>query len=137
MSQPARRVAVLISGEGSNLQALLDAARAGQAASPEAQAQFAAYLMLYFGKLDAKRGWTKQLHLGAMRNNNTRLMKQLGPDTGFDSIDGGTGTDTILGATGTNDIIGLSFVTSVEVINGNSGTDTILGDGNGWIDPLH
>ena len=43
-------------------------------------------MMLFFGHLDAKRGWTKQLHLGALRNNNTRLLKQLGPDTGFDSI---------------------------------------------------
>ena len=43
-------------------------------------------MMLFFGQLDAKRGWTKQLHLGALRNNNTRLLKQLGPDTGFDSI---------------------------------------------------
>ncbi|HPU57126.1 MAG TPA: glucuronate isomerase, partial [Verrucomicrobiota bacterium] len=29
---------------------------------------------------------TKQLHLGAMRNNNTRMLRKLGPDTGFDSI---------------------------------------------------
>jgi glucuronate isomerase len=43
-------------------------------------------MMLFFGHLDAKRGWTKQLHLGALRNNNTRLLRQLGPDTGFDSI---------------------------------------------------
>ena len=43
-------------------------------------------MMLFFGHLDAKRGWTKQLHLGALRGNNTRLLKQLGPDTGFDSI---------------------------------------------------
>ncbi len=42
--------------------------------------------MLFFGQLDAQRGWTKQLHLGALRSNNTRLLKQLGPDTGFDSI---------------------------------------------------
>ena len=31
-------------------------------------------------------GPAAQLHLGALRNNNTRLLKQLGPDTGFDSI---------------------------------------------------
>ncbi len=43
-------------------------------------------MMLFFGRLDAERGWTKQLHLGALRSNNTRLLKQLGPDTGFDSI---------------------------------------------------
>ena len=42
--------------------------------------------MVYFGHLDAEKGWTKQLHLGAQRNNNTRLLKALGPDTGFDSI---------------------------------------------------
>lgn len=43
-------------------------------------------MMLFFGRLDADKGWTKQLHLGALRNNNTRLREQLGPDTGFDSI---------------------------------------------------
>ena len=42
--------------------------------------------MLFFGRLDARRGWVKQLHLGAQRNNNSRLLKALGPDTGFDSI---------------------------------------------------
>ncbi len=43
--------------------------------------------MLYeFGIMDHSRGWTQQYHLGALRNNNTRLFKQLGPDTGFDSI---------------------------------------------------
>ncbi|MBL7859598.1 MAG: glucuronate isomerase [Cyclobacteriaceae bacterium] len=38
------------------------------------------------GKLYHKKGWIQQFHLGAMRNNNTRLLHQLGPDTGFDSI---------------------------------------------------
>lgn len=61
-------------------------ARRGQAASPEDHSKFATFMMLFFGRLDAQRGWVKQLHLGAMRNNNTRLLKQLGPDTGFDSI---------------------------------------------------
>ena len=42
--------------------------------------------MLFFGQLDAKRGWVQQLHLGALRNNNTRLLKRLGADKGFDSI---------------------------------------------------
>jgi glucuronate isomerase len=39
-----------------------------------------------FGRWDARRGWTKQLHLGAQRDVNTRLLARLGPDTGFDSI---------------------------------------------------
>jgi len=61
-------------------------ARRGQAASPAEHAQFIANLMLFFGHLDSQRGWVKQLHLGSLRNNNTRLLQQLGPDTGFDSI---------------------------------------------------
>ncbi len=36
--------------------------------------------------LDHERGWVQQFHLGAQRNNNTRLRRALGPDTGFDSI---------------------------------------------------
>ena len=66
--------------------AIFDKVRKGAAVSPAEQGQFASWLMLFFGRLDAKRGWTKQLHLGALRGNNTRLLKQLGPDTGFDSI---------------------------------------------------
>jgi glucuronate isomerase len=43
--------------------------------------------MLYeFGRMDHSRGWTQQFHIGALRNNNTRLYNQLGPDVGFDSI---------------------------------------------------
>jgi glucuronate isomerase len=43
--------------------------------------------MLYeFGIMDHSRGWTQQFHIGAQRNNNTRLFTKLGPDTGFDSI---------------------------------------------------
>ncbi|MEX2044093.1 MAG: glucuronate isomerase, partial [Opitutus sp.] len=65
---------------------IFDAARKGRPASPEEAARYGSYLMLEFGKWDAARGWTKQLHLGALRNNNTRLLTSLGPDTGFDSI---------------------------------------------------
>lgn len=65
---------------------IFDAARKGIAASEEQRERFAGFLMLFFGRLDAQRGWTKQLHLGAQRNNNTRLLSKLGPDTGFDSI---------------------------------------------------
>jgi len=60
--------------------------RRGETVSPAEHSQFASFMMLYFGKLDAARGWTKQLHIGALRSNNTRLLKQLGPDTGFDSV---------------------------------------------------
>jgi glucuronate isomerase len=58
----------------------------GRAISPAEQLQFGGFMMLFFGRLDAAKGWVKQLHLGALRNTNTRLLKELGPDTGLDSI---------------------------------------------------
>jgi glucuronate isomerase len=73
---------------GSELEAatIFVRARGGQAATPAEQSRFASYLMLVFGRLDAEKGWTKQLHLGARRNNNTRRFLELGTDVGFDSI---------------------------------------------------
>ncbi len=65
---------------------IFDAARAGRAAPSSDLAKFSSFMMLQFGRWDAKAGWTKQLHLGALRSTNTRLLRQLGPDTGFDSI---------------------------------------------------
>jgi glucuronate isomerase len=67
-------------------EAVFKAARSGRAASPDDAARYGSYLMLEFGRWDAARGWTKQLHLGAQRSANTRLLRKLGPDTGFDSI---------------------------------------------------
>ncbi|MEM7576331.1 MAG: glucuronate isomerase [Planctomycetota bacterium] len=50
------------------------------------RAKFVSYVMLFLAKLDTEAGWTKQLHLGASRNNNGWAKQHLGPDTGFDSI---------------------------------------------------
>ncbi len=42
--------------------------------------------LVFLGEEYAKRGWVWQLHIGALRNNNTRMFEKLGPDTGFDSV---------------------------------------------------
>ena len=42
--------------------------------------------IVFLGEEYAKRGWTMQLHLGALRNNNTKMFDKMGPDVGFDSI---------------------------------------------------
>jgi glucuronate isomerase len=65
---------------------IFEKARCGTAASAEEREQFASYLMMFFGRLDAERGWTSQLHLGALRNVRTHRLRELGPDTGFDCI---------------------------------------------------
>ena len=66
--------------------AIFDRVRAGHAAEPEEHRAFASQMMRFFGRLDAARGWTKQLHLGARRDANTASLRALGRDTGFDSI---------------------------------------------------
>ncbi len=66
--------------------AIFERARRGEAASPEEHGRFAAYMMLFFGRMDAEKGWTKQLHLGAYRSANSRRLRETGPDTGFDSM---------------------------------------------------
>jgi glucuronate isomerase len=66
--------------------AIFTKVRSGVAASPDEHEEFASFMMLFFGHLDAARNWTKQLHLGALRNVNTRRESGLGPDSGFDSI---------------------------------------------------
>jgi glucuronate isomerase len=65
---------------------IFDKARSGKAATPEEKEEFTFYLMLFLGQLDAAKGWTKQLHLGAARNVNSRMHAALGPDAGFDII---------------------------------------------------
>lgn len=49
--------------------------------------QYRTALLQFFGAQYAKRGWVMELHFGAMRNNNTKMFKNLGADTGFDSVD--------------------------------------------------
>lgn len=44
--------------------------------------------MLYeFGLMNHEKNWVQQFHLGALRNSNTRMMRKLGADAGYDSID--------------------------------------------------
>jgi glucuronate isomerase len=38
------------------------------------------------GRMNAKSNWTMQIHFGALRNNNSKMYKSLGPDSGYDSI---------------------------------------------------
>ncbi|HEY1676947.1 MAG TPA: glucuronate isomerase [Candidatus Sulfotelmatobacter sp.] len=57
-----------------------------KAVTPDEHEQFASFMMLFFARLDAEKGWTKQLHLGALRNVNSAARRQIGPDTGYDTI---------------------------------------------------
>jgi glucuronate isomerase len=61
-------------------------ARTGHSVSADEKLQFASYLMLFFGQLNAEKRWTKQLHLGALRNVNSEARRRLGADSGFDTV---------------------------------------------------
>ncbi|WP_421876798.1 glucuronate isomerase [Marinoscillum sp.] len=58
----------------------------GTALSTAEVQQFKMVLLVELSKMYHAKGWTQQYHLGAIRNNNSRMMRILGPDTGFDSI---------------------------------------------------
>ncbi len=60
--------------------------RAGKPLTMHEVRQFKSAMMMEFALMDAERGWVQQLHLGALRNANTKLFQKLGPDTGGDSI---------------------------------------------------
>ncbi len=66
--------------------AIYGRARAGHAASVEEKERYAFYVLREIARWSAEKNWTMQLHLGALRNNNTRKSNELGPDSGFDSI---------------------------------------------------
>jgi glucuronate isomerase len=48
--------------------------------------QYKGHMMVFFGKAYKKLGWVQQYHIGALRNVSKRMLKELGPDTGFDAI---------------------------------------------------
>jgi glucuronate isomerase len=58
----------------------------GKTISTEEDEKFKTALMLELCRMNHKRGWTQQFHVGALRNSNLRMFRQLGPDTGWDSI---------------------------------------------------
>ncbi|CPR14118.1 glucuronate isomerase [Brenneria goodwinii] len=68
------------------LNAILAKRLGGAQLSEEEIAQYTTAVLVWLGRQYAARGWVMQLHIGAIRNNNTRMFRLLGPDSGFDSI---------------------------------------------------
>ena len=68
------------------IRAVFTKVRAGNKLTTVEILKFKSCMLYEFGLMDHSRGWVQQFHIGALRNNNTRLFKKLGPDTGFDSI---------------------------------------------------
>jgi glucuronate isomerase len=60
--------------------------RSGNNLTMEENLKFRSAMLHEFAIWDWEKGWVQQYHLGALRNNNSRMMNRLGPDTGWDSI---------------------------------------------------
>jgi glucuronate isomerase len=65
---------------------IFDKIRCGKELEPAEGLKFRSAMMFELAKMDAESGWVMQLHLGALRSCNTRMLDILGPDCGFDSI---------------------------------------------------
>jgi glucuronate isomerase len=71
------------------ISAIFRKARRGTDLGNEEIGKFRSCLLYELALLDHEKGWTQQYHVGALRNNNTRMFQALGPDTGFDSMGDG------------------------------------------------
>ena len=60
--------------------------RTGKSLSPEDILVFKSAMLVHFAIMDHSKGWAQQFHIGAIRNNNSRMFSMIGPDTGYDSI---------------------------------------------------
>ncbi len=67
-------------------EAIFTKLRSGKEVDLQERHTFKAATLLELGKMYHAKGWAQQFHLGALRNNSSRMMRELGPDTGFDSI---------------------------------------------------
>jgi len=60
--------------------------RNGRELTGEERVKFKSAMLHVFAIWDHEKNWVQQYHLGALRNNNIRLLESCGPDTGWDSI---------------------------------------------------
>ncbi len=65
---------------------IFNAIRSGKSLTASENVKFKSAMLIEFAKWDHEKGWVQQYHLGALRNNNARMMELLGADTGWDSI---------------------------------------------------
>ncbi len=66
--------------------AIFDKIRSKKEISQVENLKFKSAMLIHFAQWDHEKGWVQQYHLGALRNNNARMLRLLGPDTGWDSI---------------------------------------------------
>ncbi len=72
--------------DAADIERIFARALAGEELSDAEVRRFKSCMLQLFGEMDHASDWTQQFHYGTIRNSNSRMMKAVGPDTGFDSI---------------------------------------------------
>jgi len=119
--------------------------RGGRPIDAADQERFTRFILLHLSGLYAKHGWTQQYHLGPMRNNHPKAFRELGPDTGFDSIGDtpqGAGLSSYLGELADRDTLSKTVLYNLNprdnylfaAMAGNfqGGTPGKVQHGSGW-----
>ncbi len=71
---------------GHEIDSIFNKIHSGKQLNETEQRKFKSAMLVHFAEWDWEKGWVQQFHLGALRNNNSRMLQQLGADTGWDSI---------------------------------------------------
>ncbi|RWZ87053.1 MAG: glucuronate isomerase [Hydrotalea sp. AMD] len=71
---------------GSEIDSIFNKVHSGKHLNDLEQRKFKSAMLVHFAEWNWEKGWIQQYHLGALRNNNSRMLATLGPDTGWDSI---------------------------------------------------
>lgn len=87
-SDHALEGAIYSPASAEELDTIFKAALSGQQVTAEQANKFRTELLLHVARHYHALGWVMQIHFGCMRDNNTRMYNQLGPDTGFDAMNG-------------------------------------------------
>lgn len=86
-SDHALDVVMYMPAEKEQVDKILKKALAGDDLTKNEIEQYKGYILVHLGRQYARLRWVQQYHIGALRNNSSRYMRLLGPDTGFDSIE--------------------------------------------------
>ena len=86
-SDQALAAVPFVSATEAELAAIFAKGAAGEALTEREIDAYKTDMLIFLGREYHKRGFAMELHIGAMRNNNTAMFRKLGPDTGYDSID--------------------------------------------------
>jgi glucuronate isomerase len=70
----------------SHLENIFAKIRSGQNPAPDEAAAIRTGILAEIARMNSRRGWTMQLHIAALRDNNSRMFASLGPNTGYDAI---------------------------------------------------